>query len=415
MEKQTSELVSNEINNEGKDSTINQEQKDILNIEIINKNKKIPVITYDSFQIKTTFLECTIFLPSLDSLKSLKFFDINDKSLKEVVDQISKFAELQETLESALMIIGLINKKNEDLINSVKKERNLDININYLEDYATFEDYLKDNIHFIFSRYTYSKFKSVVNLLENSGLNLKNDENKNFYLLAQKTVYEMDPILIIICGNNFSWFKTSNKNINSISYDLELNKHNYIFWNKSFLTEVMHKFNIHPRIKFGFISSVNESNLERIINAIKLSFSSSYGDSFNYKKEILMFSQNDHKSKKDENGKEKFFRNMDKIKKKCSTKEFTFNDSNIVILEADNDKTDESSNTEHNTIKLPYFMDEKYFYKSPEEIEMYNKMNESIVRQIIEMIIDSSESDSEHDVRVNITAINEKIKNCEFN
>jgi hypothetical protein len=184
------------------------------------------------------------------------------------------------------------------------------------------------------------------------------------------------------------------------------------------IEEVLKKFSAHSRIEFGFISSMVDKNMNKIIEGIKTAFSQCLKENFDnfendkndnkkYDEEVFssskmwVFNQDDHiklQSKTSKpHEKEEFVRSMDKIMKKTG-----MNFTNILFLEAEEDKISEVSKSRDNTVFVPYFVDENFFKASSEDFEKKKDINSEFIDRIIKEIVDECKDD----IRINIRDFN---------
>lgn len=382
-----------------------------------DKDEKGPILEFKEYLISSTFGERIVYLPSLEFLTSMKCFFplkevnvLNEKvSISSIISYLVNNCSSEKILETCLIFLGSINKNNEEYYKQYKLKSKSSSNYHFLDNFQqtrSYEAYIKDNIDFIFSEFKYPDYKELLSRLQSAGLIIDSITTENFMLLSRNKVYDNDKVLIVICGNNFSWFKCGHKSIHYSMYDASLNKYTYIYWNKSFLEEALARFFSHPRVEIGFISSMQEKNLAKIMEAMKLSFGKYFSQT---NKKIWVFHQDDHNKKQQSKDskpgdKEEFFRSMDKIMKKSG-----YDETNTVILEADDEKTNEYSNTSQNTIMLPYFVDE-VFLKNTDGTSKIPEVNKVLIDRIISEVIDECSSD----IRINISKYNSKTKDIGY-
>eukprot|EP00340_Litonotus_pictus_P007096 CAMPEP_0170520662 /NCGR_PEP_ID=MMETSP0209-20121228/5999_1 /TAXON_ID=665100 ORGANISM="Litonotus pictus, Strain P1" /NCGR_SAMPLE_ID=MMETSP0209 /ASSEMBLY_ACC=CAM_ASM_000301 /LENGTH=370 /DNA_ID=CAMNT_0010807129 /DNA_START=240 /DNA_END=1352 /DNA_ORIENTATION=+ len=326
-------------------------------------------------------------------------------SLGNIISSLIKNSSSEIVLEIALILLGSLNSMNSDFYSTFKLIKpSINKKFHFIDHYQqsmNYESFIKDNLEILFSEFMYRDFLELTKTLNAAGVVTDSKQSENFMLLARNRVFDNDKILIVICGNNFSWYKCPQKSIDYYPYDTSLNKHNFIYWNKSFIEQALFRFSNHPRIEFGFMSSMLEKNLSKVIDSMKISFISSIS---NEKKNIWLLHQDDHNKDQSEGkpkDRDQFFRSMDKILKKTR-----FSETKTVILEAEDLKMNENSNTKENSIMLPYYVDEKFFCKSPEEQQRFKEVNKVLVDRIVKEIVDTCDDD----VRINIYDFNNKTK-----
>lgn len=284
-------------------------------------------------------------------------------------------ASTKDIFNAVVFILGGFNAKNSILI-----ERNLtSLNHHLIENYSDsmdYQSYFKDNLDSIFSKLNLKEFGVLISILENElKLQLGNGGSNDFLIdLAKSYMWKTHKILVLVAGNNYTWIKTEKKSLNHTLFDAEINKFNKIFWNQ-ILIESLQLLSIHPRVTFGFISSMNEKNLSICAEALKIKYKNFTKD------DLILIHQNDHITVDGENGKANFLRSMTKISEKCR-----FDVTNTIIIDVDKDKVTDQSNTFDNTIFANNLFDESYFYKDSDTIGLISEDNQKLIKMIRKLV-----------------------------
>lgn len=391
--------------------------KDIEKISLNNNNEN--KLLLEKLKLKSPFSkERDITLPTLESLSKLNhFFPLKSSekiaTMSDVVSILEKNSLSELVLETAIILVGGINSANEEFyLNYIKNNNSNSEKLSYIDDEvhnncSIYENYIKNNISTIMSGFKILEFNQLIEVLEKAGFKTNTEVTENILLLLKKLVYQNDKILVIICGNNFSWFKSERKSLGHTLYDANYNKFQYLYYNKSFLDKAFLKFLSHPRVELGFVSSMMYKNLIKIILSLKKSFSQ-YLDKANFdeenefnkkavqeNKKLWLFHQDHHTKKPKSNltDKDEFFRSFSKMANISN-----YNETNILILESEEDKVNETSSTIENTIYLPYYIDENFFKNNVDN----SKIDEDFINKLINDVIDKCDDD----IRKNIHNFN---------
>ena len=322
-----------------------------------------------SFDIKTfkSFLE-------------IKKEEGEDKDNEKIILNLDKLTTVnKELLPYILILIGGINSESDiynffdEILGNPGEEYYIDNSINYLEYLNSILNFLKAELSISFCH-----FGLLLKALEELGINIFRDDKNTLYRAIKDSFLSMDKnkILVIIAPSNNFWVKSENNEINDQNYDIKLNSHNFIFYNKKLIEKFLKKITKHPRCTFGLLCSMNKKNLKNCWEGLEKQFS------VDCPKKVILFDQTDHRELMLDPEKEKpsFFRDMQKIKDHLKMENNTdnnkqkdnsegvnyenFDEKNIIILESEPDKM--SDDTKSNSIFVNLFS-EKYFEKDEKE------------------------------------------------
>ena len=291
------------------------------------------------------------------------------------LDKVESLKDKEKT-KFLLMFIGYINS-NQDIyclydqeVNAYEEKRFID----NVQNYSIYLDYCIDYLKLINKCFnSITDLETFLKILSEVGINIENQEKNDLYLKIKQDLFlsnGKNKILILLAPSNNFWIKSEKSSINEINYDKKLNNYTNIFYNKNFIKKFMQQVVANPRCHFGLISSMAYRNLKACWDALEKLDNDINGLC---PKNIVYIDQNLHGSiVQDEKSKKKaFYRDMNKIveylkknkgKNKDSEQDNTgyFDENNILILESEKDKMEDS--TRNNTIFLNVF-NEEYLQK----------------------------------------------------
>ena len=339
---------------------------------------------------------------SFDIKKFKSFLEIKkeeDEDKEKIILNLDKLATINKDIyRYILILIGGINSNSDiysffdDSVKTPTEECFIDNSINYLEYLNSIIDYLKAQNLSV----AYSQLDFLLKALEELGINIFKEENNTLYRSIKDSFLSMEKnkILVIIAPSNNFWVKSERNVINDQNYDIKLNNHNNIFYNKKFIEKFLKKITKHPRCTFALISSMNKKNLKNCWDGLEKQFS------VDCPKKVILFDQTDHKQLMldPEKKKPSFFRDMQKIKehlkkeknsndkKKDNSEEINyeiFDEKNIFILESEPDK--ESDDTRNNSFFINSF-DEKYLEKNENEKEAIDIRGNAVINYVYQLL-----------------------------
>jgi hypothetical protein len=382
------------------------EQLDLSKLSL-NEQNKIKSFSYREYSIITKLPgEYKISLPVefLDSLNLEEDYTGNlfiEKNLLSSFINLSKdsidlsanpFILNQMILQSMFSIFGSINSQNDFLQFSsdeylvVEKE-------NYLESFIDkhFKDYIEKNISIIFSKFkikdldTFTKALKFIGvkidfLIDSKSSSSNIEINNSLYTKIKNFVMSLNKLLILVAPSNNFWIKSEKITIGTVSYDRKINNYSHIFMNWEFVKKFYERVANHPRCILGFLNSMQRKNLVGCVETIGVGVK-------NFTK-FLLFDQDTHENIAPSGNRPKFMRNMEKIKNRCKTSgcDTKFNETNIIILESENDKI--TPETSSNSIMVNIFSEEFMTY-TPEEKELFKLRVEKLLSYLEKLLNDA--------------------------
>ena len=337
---------------------------------------------------------------SFDIKKFKSFLEIKkeeDEDKEKIILNLDKLATNNKDIyRYILILIGGINSNSDiysffdDSVKTPTEEYFIDNSINYLEYVNSIIDYLKAQNLSV----AYSQLDFLLKALEELGINIFKEENNTLYRSIKDSFLSMEKnkILVIIAPSNNFWVKSERNVINDQNYDIKLNNHNNIFYNKKFIEKFLKKITKHPRCTFALISSMNKKNLKNCWDGLEKQFS------VDCPKKVILFDQTDHKQLMldPEKKKPSFFRDMQKIKEHLKKEKNSdknkdieeinyeiFDEKNIFILESEPDK--ESDDTRNNSFFINSF-DEKYLEKNENEKEAIDIRGNAVINYVYQLL-----------------------------
>ena len=324
------------------------------------------------------------YLIKLNTIKNLISFDEEtfEKFIKPnnildltLIDSIQNI----NILKSVLFFLGGINTETldiGDIYNYLPDTDLLDpIDENYFQNMKDFFSYVDINKKYILELIKTKELNNFFDSLENLGFSIEKTKDNLLYTTIKTYVMNKDKIFIIIAPSDNFWLKSDKQIIGKYQYNQKLNNITNIFYNKEFIVEFFNKIVKHPRCNFGFISSMIHKNLHNVIEGFALTYIKDI-------KEVNLrdFAKIDQKYQINLNeGKNQvpiFLRDFNKIKEYILRvmRKDCFNETNILILDAEPTKI--SENTEDNSIVVRLFNEENIENeeKSEKRKELQNKV-----------------------------------------
>ena len=361
-----------------------------------NENtKKNPDVELKEYQIQSKFFDegdehiKSFTLPAIESLEKLcslalvkdiltfdrekykSYFNENNILNLDKVESIKN----KELVPYVLIFIGGINSSNdifdffEETINNPDEASFIDNSTDYFQYLNSIIDYLK-SVGKLDVSFTSDL---LFNALDEIGINIHKDDKNVLYRNINDAFLSMEKnkILVILAPSNNFWVKSEKNTINEQNYDIKLNNHSNIFYNKKFIKKFFEKVTNHPRCSFGLLCSMNYKNLKNCWDGLEKQFSKECP------KKVILFDQKDHEEIMLDKNKKKptFLRKMSKIiehlkkekqmedKKKgryeneeeAGDNVLYFSEKNILILESEMDKMDD---TKPNSIFVNLFSEQ---------------------------------------------------------
>ena len=361
-----------------------------------NENiKKNPDVELKEYQIQSKFFDegdehiKSFTLPTIESLEKLCSLTLVKDILTFVkekykshfnennilnLDKVNSIKN-KELVPYALIFIGGINSSNdifeffEETINNPDEASFIDNSTDYFQYLNSIIDYLKSVGKFDVS----FMFNLLFNALDEIGISIHRDDKNVLYRNINDSFLSMEKnkILVILAPSNNFWIKSEKNTINEQNYDIKLNNHSNIFYNKKFIKKFFEKVTNHPRCSFGLLCSMNYKNLKNCWDGLEKQFSKECP------KKVILFDQKDHEEIMLDPNKKKptFLRKMSKIiehlkkekqmedKKKgrydneeeAGDNVLYFSEKNILILESEMEKMDD---TKPNSIFVNLFSEQ---------------------------------------------------------
>ena len=361
-----------------------------------NENtKKNPDVELKEYQIQSKFFDegdehiKSFTLPTIESLEKLcslalvkdiltfdkekykSYFNENNILNLDKVESIKN----KELVPYVLIFIGGINSSNdifdffEETINNPDEASFIDNSTDYFQYLNSIIDYLK-SVGKLDVSFTSDL---LFNALDEIGINIHKDDKNVLYRNINDAFLSMEKnkILVILAPSNNFWVKSEKNTINEQNYDIKLNNHSNIFYNKKFIKKFFEKVTNHPRCSFGLLCSMNYKNLKNCWDGLEKQFSKECP------KKVILFDQKDHEEIMLDKNKKKptFLRKMSKIiehlkkekqmedKKKgryeneeeAGDNVLYFSEKNILILESEMEKMDD---TKPNSIFVNLFSEQ---------------------------------------------------------
>jgi hypothetical protein len=347
-------------------------------LQALSLEEKYEIINYTVENL--IMKEFNIFLPRLPGFLDTIEKELNitlDKSklkLKEndIIDLTENmFIQDPLILKALLTFLGSINFKND--FTQFTADTNSDLADNIYLEKNSFKKHLDMNIDTIFSLFKMRDLTLFSQALAVIGIPITSTD---LYTKIKKYVMGKDKILLIITPSNNFWIKSEKDNINGKQYDKKLNNYNNIYYYWYFVRKFYERVANHPRCVLGILSSMISKNLKPCIEFISIDVGSNFT-------KFVVFEQNTHDNlEKNEKAKPIFIRSLDKIIGNTKgIQEWSFNETNIVIVESEVDKMEKTKN---NSIVLSCF-DENYFDLPSEEKKESDAKVDRFINNLVKM------------------------------
>ena len=278
------------------------------------------------------------------------------------LDKISSIKN-GDILPFVIIFIGGINSTTDiytyfdETVKNPNEECYVDNSFSYLEYLNSFIDYLKNSENISIA---INQMELLFNALDELGVNIHRNDKNVLYRNIKDSFYSMEKnkILVILAPSNNFWIKSPKSTINEQNYDIKLNNYNNIFYHKKFIKKFLEKVTKHPRCVFGLINSMMPYNVKNCWDGLEKQFSDICP------KKVVFFAQYEHVRKMQKilehlkKDKEQNNKNKDKDQEGGDNVEY-FNEKNIIILESEEDKMEDTKN---NSVYVNLFS-EKYLEK----------------------------------------------------
>ena len=317
-------------------------------------------------------------LVTFDLQKFKSFFEEQkEENTNDVISvlNLDKISSIKngDILPFVIIFIGGINSTTDiytyfdETVKNPSEECYVDNSFSYLEYLNSFIDYLKNSENISIA---INQMELLFNALDELGVNIHRNNKNVLYRNIKDSFFSMEKnkILVILAPSNNFWIKSPKSTINEQNYDIKLNNYNNIFYHKKFIKKFLEKVTKHPRCVFGLICSMSFKNLKNCWDGLEKQFSDICP------KKVIFFDQKDHEVIMIDPNKKKpqFFRKMQKIlehlkkdkeqnnKNKDKDQEGGdnveyFNEKNIIILESEEDKMEDTKN---NSVYVNLFSEE---------------------------------------------------------
>jgi len=234
----------------------------------------------------------------------------NDSDEEKNILNLDKLSSIKNNnlIPYILLFIGGINSINslydffEGETTNFNEDCLIDKSTNYFIYLNSTLDFLKVNN---LLSVPFLEMNLLFEILDELGIKINKEDNNALYKNIKDSFLSMDKnkILILLAPSNNFWIKSEKKIINDQNYDIKLNQHNNIFYNKKFIHKFLLKVLKHPRCNFGLLSSMSYKNLKSCWDGLEKQFSS------DCPKDIIFIDQKQHKEVAVPNSKKmKFYR-----------------------------------------------------------------------------------------------------------
>jgi hypothetical protein len=196
-------------------------------------------------------------------------------------------------------------------------------------------------------------------------LGLKEDSSQEMLHRIRNSVFDhsKNKIWILFSPSKIFWTKSDKDCINLNKHDLKLNNYSFIYFNHSFCEKLIGRFVHHPRVRIGFMSSMNKVNVEKCSKGLLKT------DKLKAVK-IFSFDQTFHK----ELSKIEYVRNFDSIMDKHGISE-----TQLVCIESEMDKNKNTTikgvDYENLAIKFKVFDENYHTYSSEKQKEIEKEVD----------------------------------------
>ena len=325
-----------------------------------------------NFLIKLNTMKNQISFDEETFKKFIKSNNIIDLTLMDSIQNIN-------ILKSVLFFLGGINTETLDIGDIYNYLPDTDllepIDENYFQNMKDFFSYVDINKKYILELIKTKDLNNFFESLKNLGFSIEKNKDNLLYTTIKTFVMNKDKIYIIIAPSDNFWIKSDKNVIGNVQYNQKLNNITNVFYNKEFIVNFFNKIIKHHRCNFGFISSMLHKNLHNVIEGFTLTYMKEIGEV-----NLKDFAKIDQKYQINLNeGKNQvpiFLRDFNKIKEYILRvmKRDCFNETNILILDAEPTKI--SENTMDNSIVVKLFNEENILNEEKKEKrkELENKV-----------------------------------------
>ena len=351
--------------------------------------------TEKKFYLPTPDNLLTLF--NLNVIKNQILYDIEKyKSFFKTEDEqdIVDFTNIQhiqnsKILNSVLFFLGAINSENDiyDFDDEEEEENELRAPIpeeNFYENSDSYIQYLQSNLSVLIRDIAFIDFPELVRSLKEVGIDVLPGDNNTLYRQIKDKVMSSpeNQIMVLITPSNNFYVKTEKSSINGLNYDFKINNITKLFLNNNFIQNFIEKIAKHPRCYFGLLSSMIPKNLRTANSAMQTQFHKIYP------KHLSLVDQKSHDG--EDVGKRgvvpKFYRNLNLIMNHIKNKDkiFSFNETNILIIDSKDYKISET--TRSNTINVSVFNEELLRTSYAEKNRILNEKGEKLINYLYELL-----------------------------
>jgi hypothetical protein len=325
-----------------------------------------------SFLIKLNTIKNQISFDEETFKKFIKSNNIIDLTLMDSIQNIN-------ILKSVLFFLGGINTETLDIGDIYNYLPDTDllepIDENYFQNMKDFFSYVDINKKYILELIKTKDLNNFFESLKNLGFSIEKNKDNLLYTTIKTYVMNKDKIYIIIAPSDNFWIKSDKNVIGNVQYNQKLNNITNVFYNKDFIVNFFNKIIKHPRCNFGFISSMLHKNLHNVIEGFTLTYMKEIGE-VNLKDLAKIDQKYQINLNEGKNQVPIFLRDFNKIKEYILRvmKRDCFNETNILILDAEPTKI--SENTMDNSIVVKLFNEENILNEERKEKrkELENKV-----------------------------------------
>lgn len=314
-------------------------------------------------------------------------FECSESSDDNNIINLSNFTTIKDflSLKAFFAVLGSVNSKNDFTQYTSDYYSSIEVS-HFIENNASYMSYLMKNLPVIFSEYKMRDFSSLIEALKEIGLCFK--QYLPVYEAIRNEIYVNSKILVLIVPSNNFWIKVPSETpiINGVNYDKKLNMSANIFYNWDFVKRFYDRIANHPRCQLGFLSSAMQKNLRHCIDFMQVNVK-------NFKTDYLILDQTCHEvsEKNAQDQPIKFVRNFEKLKTMAANLG-SFDDTNIVILEAEPEK---SKNIKANILEM-IAMPSNFFDISSEDRLQLQAKNEKLLDYLVKMLDECQEDVREY-------------------
>ena len=380
-------------------------QKATLNEKSNRRFKFTPDLKEFLIKSKISDAEKKFYLPTPENLETL--FNLNaiknqiyyDKKKYQTFcknendEDILDFTNIQHIQNSKIMnailfFLGAINSENDIYdFDDEDEEDKLRAPIpedNFYENSDSYIQYLQNNLSTLTRDIAFIDFNEVIKSLEEVGIEIVTEENNTLFKQIKDHVMSTpeNKIMVLIAPSNNFYVKTEKSSINGVNYDLKINNITKLFLNNNFITDFIKKIANHPRCYFGLLSSMISKNLKTANSGMKTQFYKIYPE------KCSLIDQKCHDG--EDVGKKgvipKFYRNLNMIMSHVKTKDkiYSFNETNILIIDSKDYKISET--TKNNTINASVVNEEILRMPQEKKNEEMKKRNKILIQYVQDLL-----------------------------